>query len=356
MTSKLPHPATVFQITPTQIEDLSQQIVDTRQLVRYQSEVESQKRLRLQREADCRQRAVAAGRPLPPPGRLRLPGGGRKTLMETQPDLLPAIYAMFPKPETQDFIPPLQWTTTLAKELATYLQNQGFYVSESSISSLLRRAGLRAHPHVRIPKNRPSPKDKQFDFINRAVMETLRHGQRVYFVDLHLEYGDPSERHETIFSYNGRLKIIANHITNALEHQWYDLQGEEACPMVVMEGGTMLGIDSKYLHNALIELAKKKGMKVLLSYLPSGISRWTCAKRDYEVKHNIPTIPYGDMLYLTFDTIQTETPLPCVADDSDDLWVQFYDEMEDLDLWDWNRVFGVPAWQCSPKMFVAGLR
>ena len=337
-------------MTPTQIEEMGQQIVDTHQLVRYQSEVETQKRFRLQQEGDCRLRAATAGRPLPPPGRLRLPGGGRKTLIETQPELLPALYKMLPQ-STQEVVSPLQWTTITAKELAAHLINEGFQVSQSSIPSLLHRAGLRAHATVRIPMNRPSPGDNQFDFVNSLSMEALRHEQRVFFIDFHVEPDtDTPEMVAPDKAYEHRCQQVADCIVNAVRFQWYDPKGKDKSPMVVLEGGTLLGITNDYLHSRLEELANSKCCNILLCYFPSGISRWTHPKRVFEKPYFISnTKQTSDTCFITVDEIYTEMKLPYIIGDTPLLMRQFHSESKESKLCAWNRILGTATYLKKPK-------
>jgi hypothetical protein len=300
---------------------------------------------RQQREAACRLRAVAAGRPLPPPGRLRLPGGGRKSLSSKHPDIIPFLYGLLTPEQTPELVSPLRWTTLTDKVIASRLCDEGFQVSACSIPSLLHQVGLRVHPTVRIPKNRPSPKDRQFDFINRYTAEALRNGQSVVFIDFHVEPDTDTPEPESYspdVAYTHRCKRIVDCIIDTLGHLLFNLQGEPACPMVVLEGGTSLGIVNDYFHTRLEKLSTKKNCNALLSYLPSGISRWTSTNRIFEEQRLvINTKQTVDKCFITVDDIQAESRLPCVVGGSRTLREQFHDESKTLALCDWNRVFGV---------------
>lgn len=320
----------------------SNQLLETVQRKRYQEMCDVGKRVRREREEECRMRAVAAGKPLPPVGRLRLPGGGRKSLSEKYPDLIPALYGMLTPARTPDFAPPLQWITLTDKEIASRLCNEGFQISAASIPSLLYRADLRSHPAVRIPKNRPAPKDRQFNFVNRHVTEALCNGQRVYFVDFHVSPDEMSEPDLTSpdIAHKRRCKHISDLLVGVLKYLWYDLQSD-SCPMIVMEGGTLLGIANDHFHARLENLADEKDLSFLLSYLPSGISRWTCARRIIEERRLfVYDERTADEAFITVEDVRMETRLPRTVDDNRILGRQFRDEAKNLGLCDWNRLFG----------------
>jgi len=345
-----PHPETTFKLPPPVMEMTNvQHVVDEHQRGRYQYMHTRRQRRRQQLETECRMRAVIAGKPLPAPGRLRLAGGGRKSLLEKYPDIIPTLYSMLTPPRTPDFVPPIQWTTLTNKEIATRLCADGFQVSTSSIPSLLHRAGLRSHPTVRIPKNRPCPKDKQFDFINRYITKALRNRQRVYFVDFHIEPNDaaPEPDLETPvlptpdIAYAHRCQCVVDYIFDVLKYLWYDMRDEDSTPMIVLEGGSLLGIANDYLHQRFEELAAEKGFNILLCYLPTGISRWTCAKRHYETQRLIRcTKQFFDKGMITVDEIHVKPRLPSVTGGASTLRQQFRDELQALGLYDWNRILG----------------
>ena len=347
-----PHPATISKLPPPVIQmqmPNAQQMADEYQRERYQHMHALKQHRRTRLETECRMRAVLAGKPLPEPGRLRLPGGGRKSLVEKYPDIIPALYSILTPPRTPEFVPPIQWTTLTNKEIASRLCAEGFRVSASSIPSLLYRAGLRSHPTVRIPKKRPCPKDKQFDFINRNITEALRNNQRVYFVDFHIVPNDVApepdleapEANTPDIVYKHRCQCIADHIFDVLKYLWYDIRDEDSTPMIVLEGGTLLGIANDYFHKRLEDLATEKGFNVLLSYLPTGISRWTCAKRDYETQRLIHcTKQTFDTGMIAVDEILKRPRWSSVTGGTPTLRQQFRDEVKDLGLYDWNRILG----------------
>jgi hypothetical protein len=123
-----------------------------------------------------------------------------------------------------------------------------------------------------------------------------------------------------------------------LNFLWGALRGDDPCPMIVLEGGTILGIANDFFHTHLEKLANKRGRNVLLSYLPAGISRWTCSQRKHESQLFLST----DKSFITVDDIQADLRLSRAKGGSRILREQFRDEsQQDITLRDWNRVFGV---------------
>jgi hypothetical protein len=56
-------------------------------------------------------------------GRVRRPGGGRKTADELDAGLLPALFALVERDERGDPVSPLRWTTKSLRNLAEELRN-----------------------------------------------------------------------------------------------------------------------------------------------------------------------------------------------------------------------------------------
>jgi hypothetical protein len=70
-------------------------------------------------------------------GRLRRPGGGRKPLSVTDPDLLPTLLALVEPTERGDPMSALRWTCKSLRRLAGELHAQGHRVSHTVIGELL---------------------------------------------------------------------------------------------------------------------------------------------------------------------------------------------------------------------------
>jgi transposase len=120
----------------------------------------------------------------PPTGRQRQQGGGRKSLLETDRQLLPALIALV-EPDTRgDPMSVLRWTCKSTRQLAAQLQRQHRVASPSSVRRLLRREGfsLQGNRKTREGKEHPD-RDAQFRHINTRVKKVQRLGQPALSVD-----------------------------------------------------------------------------------------------------------------------------------------------------------------------------
>jgi hypothetical protein len=84
-------------------------------------------------------------------GRLRRPGGGRKSLVVTDPGLLPALLALVEPTERGDPMSPLRWTCKSLRRLARQLRTQGHPISHTVVGELLtqQKFSLQANSKTR---------------------------------------------------------------------------------------------------------------------------------------------------------------------------------------------------------------
>ena len=118
------------------------------------------------------------------PGRVRRPGGGRKSSLTKDPDLLSDLEALVEPTASGDPQSPLRWTSKSVRMLATHLEAGGHVVSRQLVSELLADAGysLQGNRKTREGTDHPD-RDEQFRYINQLVKEFQRNGQPVISVD-----------------------------------------------------------------------------------------------------------------------------------------------------------------------------
>ena len=131
-----------------------------------------------------RGRAEVASEERLEPGRVRRPGAGRKTLIETDPTLLADLERLVDESSRGDPEAPLRWTAKSLRTIATELRGQGHPISASSVAVLLRGLGysLQANKKTREGARHPD-RDAQFGHINETVSAAIAAGEPVISVD-----------------------------------------------------------------------------------------------------------------------------------------------------------------------------
>ncbi len=118
------------------------------------------------------------------PQRLRRPGGGRKPLVDHDPNLLRDLETLVDPVTRGDPMSPLRWTCKSAAKLATELQARGHAVSERSVNRLLHDLDYSLQSNRKTIEGKGHPdRDAQFQYINRRVQAFQRQGQPVVSVD-----------------------------------------------------------------------------------------------------------------------------------------------------------------------------
>ena len=132
---------------------------------------------------------IASGDAAPADGsvtgtRTRRPGGGRKRLTETAPELVPARERRLEPVTCGGPESPLRWTCNSAASRAADLRAEGHGVSERTVNRLLHELGYSLQANRTTIEGRQHPdRDGQFRRINRRVRAFRKLGQPVVSVD-----------------------------------------------------------------------------------------------------------------------------------------------------------------------------
>jgi hypothetical protein len=125
---------------------------------------------------------VIAG--IDPSVRLRAPGGGDKSLLDTQPGLLEALDELVYPQTRGNPMSKLRWTSKSSTKLADDLVGQGFEVSSRSVLRLLHRLGYSLQANAKVSEGRQHPdRDAQFNHLNDTASAFIDDGQPVISVD-----------------------------------------------------------------------------------------------------------------------------------------------------------------------------
>jgi hypothetical protein len=118
-------------------------------------------------------------------GRPRRPGGGRKSLLEKDPQLLAVIEQIVDPATRGDPMKPLRWVSQSLPHIVSELSRQGYRVSTHTVSKILQEDweyGMQGLRKTREGSSHPD-RDAQFQYINPQCREFQQRGQPVISVD-----------------------------------------------------------------------------------------------------------------------------------------------------------------------------
>jgi len=248
--------------------------------------------------------------------RVRRPGGGRRPLTETDPELL-AVLESLVEPVTRGHPEsPLRWTCKSTRRLAEELTQQHHPVGARTVALLLRQAGysLQANRKTREGSSHPD-RNAQFEYINASVTRFLRRGQPAISVDTKKKElvgdfknggrewrpeGEPEEVRVHDFldkslgkaipygvydmaNNQGWVNVGINHdtaqfATNSIRRWWHEM-GQRRFPkasqlLITADGGGSNGHRSRLWKVSLQALADDLGLMLCVCHFPPGTSKW----------------------------------------------------------------------------------
>ena len=251
-----------------------------------------------------------------PQRRVRAPGGGRKKLSETDPQLAAELKKLV-DPETRgDPMSPLVWTTKSTRNLAGALTSLGHAVSDRTVARMLAVLGFSLQGNAKVSEGRQhEDRDAQFRYINEQVREYLAAGQPVVSVDAKKkenvgefknggrEYQPkgrpvPVNVHDfmdkdlgkaipygiyDVGANTGWVSVGTDHDTSAFAvatlRTWWDDIGKARYPsagrlLICADGGGSNGYRVRAWKIELAKLAAKAGLQITVCHLPPGTSKW----------------------------------------------------------------------------------
>jgi len=251
-----------------------------------------------------------------PQGRVRAPGGGRKKLAATDPQLAGALAALVDPSTRGDPMSPLVWTTKSTRNLADALSARGHAVSDRTVARMLRERGFSLHGNAKVVEGtQHEDRDAQFRYLAVRVGEHTGAGQPVVSVDAKKkelvgafknggrEYqpaGSPEPVNVQDFldpalgkaipygiydlSANiGWVSVGTDHDTSALAvhtlRHWWDTIGRQRYPhadrlLICADGGGSNGYRLRAWKIELAAFAADTGLHVTVCHLPPGTSKW----------------------------------------------------------------------------------
>jgi len=246
---------------------------------------------------------------------VRRSGGGRPTLTELNPNLLPALESLVDPVTRGDPESPLRWTSKSTRKLAAELGGLGMKISPQKVGELLYAAGYSLQAtHKTLEGDQHPDRNEQFEYINARVDDFHARGQPVVSVDTKKKelVGDfknagrewqpkgspvPVRVHDFIddagkvIPYGvydlGRNQAWVNvgidHDTPAFAVRsiadWWRHMGQKAYPdateiLITADGGGSNSYRSRLWKAELQEFATRTGLRIGVSHFPPGTSKW----------------------------------------------------------------------------------
>jgi len=251
-----------------------------------------------------------------PAGRIRSPYGGPKPLTAADPGLLQALDCLV-DPVTRGHPEcPLRWTCKSTSKLAEDLTSQGHPVSARTVAALLRQAGYSLQGCRKAKEGSSHPdRNAQFQFIHDSVRRLQRRGQPVISVDTKKKelvgnYKNPGQEWQPegepeevkvhdfpdrklgkavpygvydLSNDEGWVSVGINHDTAqfavASIGRWWAEMGQKRFGgakelLITADGGGSNAYKNRLWKVALQGLADETGLKLHVSHLPPGTSKW----------------------------------------------------------------------------------
>ena len=116
--------------------------------------------------------------------KVRRAGGGRPSIAQTRPEIVPALEALVDPVTRGDPESPLRWTSKSTRQLAAELGQQGFDVSPQTVGLLLHASGYSLQATRKALEGTSHPdRNEQFEMLNARVDEFQARGAPVISVD-----------------------------------------------------------------------------------------------------------------------------------------------------------------------------
>ena len=250
------------------------------------------------------------------PERQRRPGGGRKSLSETDETLLKDLDRLIDPATRGDPQSPLRWTCKSTYHLAEALQHQGHAISQRSVCRLLATLGYSLQSNRKTEEGADHPdRDAQFQFIYRQVKRLQRHGQPVISVDTKKKenvgnfaqggqewepQGEPRKVKTHDFRTQDEAKVNPYGVYDPIQDQgwvnvgishdtaqfavasirgWWRKLGRERYPtadqlLITADAGGSNGYRTRLWKVELQRLANELGLTIRVCHFPPGTSKW----------------------------------------------------------------------------------
>jgi hypothetical protein len=164
-------------------------------------------------------------------GKCRKPGGGRKPILESNPEILSALLELLEPHTKGDPMHPLLWTNKSVRTLSKSLEEMGHLVSKTTVAKFLKILGYGLQANKKTLTTKPShpDRDMQFEHINDESKKAFANGNPVLSID--------AKKKEKIgnFKNNGQTYEPHNTPTEVLDHDFPISELGKATPFGVYD-------------------------------------------------------------------------------------------------------------------------
>ena len=251
-----------------------------------------------------------------PSGRVRRPGGGRKSAVEKDPGLPAALERLIEPTTRGDPESPLRWTCKSLRKLTDALREQGHAVSQRVVANLLRTLEYSLQGNRKVLEGSQHPdRNAQFEYLNAQVETQLAAGEPAISVDAKKKelvgpfknggrelrpagQPEPVRVHDFVDKELGRatpygvydLAQNQGWVTVGIDHdtaefavasiaRWWQGLGNAAYPnatslLITADGGGSNASRSRLGKLELQRLANQTGLELQICHLPPGTSKW----------------------------------------------------------------------------------
>ena len=260
-------------------------------------------------------REIAEAEPLLE-GRIRRPGGGRKSAVDHQPDLPEKLESLVEPLTRGDPMSPLRWTCKSTRRLSRELGKLGYSASSRVVGNLLHAMGYSLQGNRKTVEGKQHPdRNAQFEYINTRVTEEIGAGNPVISVDTKKkelvgnyensgrqwhrqgeapqvnDHDFPSPEVPRAHPYGiydlarnrGFVNVGTDHDTATFAvasiRKWWLAQGRRAYPqvrrlLITADAGGSNGSRLRLWKWELQRLADEWGLPISVCHFPPGTSKW----------------------------------------------------------------------------------
>ena len=295
--------------------------------------------------------------------RIRVKGGGRKTVEEVYPGVTEALRKILEDSTCGTPMSPLKWTTMGLREQTQMLHDQGFPISDITVMKLAHGLDYSLQGNMKaIAGGAQNPdRNAQFEHINTMVIEFQKNNQPVISVDTKKkenvgnyqndgkEYrpkGNPRKVKDHDFmdkelgkaapygvyditQNDGMVNVGIDSDTAcfAVEsiRRWWHMMGQQTYPnatqlLVTCDGGGSNGSRNRLWKRELQALSSELNIEITICHYPPGTSKWNKIEHrlfSYISKHwrGIPLVSHEVIINLIASTTtKTGLTVQCVLD------------------------------------------